>query len=157
MGWRPGKEEGTLGSLILGLYDEDGELRDGRPHLGLQRQAEARAAGDARALRDGRARHGEPSRWASERELEWVELRPELVVEVTFDHASNDRIRHGAKIARWREDKAAGGVHGWTSSSSSPRRGYPDIPPPAGSRRPRSSVGVVPANARKSRLKWAWP
>ena len=48
---------------------------------------------------------GDPSRWASDRELEWIELRPELVVEVTFDHISNDRIRHGAKIPRWREDK----------------------------------------------------
>jgi ATP-dependent DNA ligase len=33
-------------------------------------------------------------------------MRPELVVEVTFDHTSNDRIRHGTKILRWREDKA---------------------------------------------------
>jgi ATP-dependent DNA ligase len=51
---------------------------------------------------------GDPSRWASDRELEWIELRPELVVEITFDHTSNDRIRHGAKVARWREDKPAG-------------------------------------------------
>jgi ATP-dependent DNA ligase len=48
---------------------------------------------------------GDPSRWASDRELEWIALRPELVVEVTFDHTSNDRIRHGTKISRWREDK----------------------------------------------------
>ena len=48
---------------------------------------------------------GDPSRWSSERELEWVELRPELVVEVTFDHVSNDRIRHGTKLSRWRDDK----------------------------------------------------
>ena len=39
------------------------------------------------------------------RELEGVVLRPELVVEMTFDHTSNGRIRHGAKLARWREDK----------------------------------------------------
>ena len=48
---------------------------------------------------------GDPSRWNNERELEWVELRPELVVEVTFDHVSNDRIRHGTKVSRWRDDK----------------------------------------------------
>ena len=48
---------------------------------------------------------GDPSRWASDRELEWVSLRPELVVEVTFDHVSNGRIRHGTKLSRWREDK----------------------------------------------------
>ena len=48
---------------------------------------------------------GDPSRWQSERELEWISLRPELVVEVTFDHASGGRIRHGTKILRWRDDK----------------------------------------------------
>ena len=37
--------------------------------------------------------------------MEWVSLRPELVVEVTFDHASGGRIRHGTKILRWREDR----------------------------------------------------
>jgi ATP-dependent DNA ligase len=47
----------------------------------------------------------EPSRWTGGRELEWVELRPELVVEVTFDHASDGRIRHGTRIVRWRDDK----------------------------------------------------
>ena len=54
----------------------------------------------------GKRGSGDPSRWDAGRELEWVELRPELVVEITFDHTSNDRIRHGAKIARWRRDKA---------------------------------------------------
>jgi ATP-dependent DNA ligase len=48
---------------------------------------------------------GDPSRWANDRELEWIALRPELVVEVTFDHVSNDRIRHGTKVSRWRDDK----------------------------------------------------
>ena len=46
-----------------------------------------------------------PSRWASERELEWIALRPELVVEVTFDHVSDGRIRHGTKVLRWRDDR----------------------------------------------------
>ena len=49
---------------------------------------------------------GEPSRWTQGRDLEWVALRPELVVEITFDHVSDGRIRHGAKVQRWREDKA---------------------------------------------------
>ena len=39
------------------------------------------------------------------RELEWVGLRPELVVEVSFDHASGGRIRHGARLHRFRDDK----------------------------------------------------
>ena len=49
---------------------------------------------------------GDPSRWNNARDLEWVALRPELVVEVTFDHTSNDRIRHGTTLKRWRDDKA---------------------------------------------------
>ena len=53
---------------------------------------------------------GDPSRWDNDRELEWIELRPELVVEVTFDHTSNDRIRHGTKIVRWRDDKTPAGL-----------------------------------------------
>ena len=49
---------------------------------------------------------GEASRWTQGRVLEWFALRPELVVEITFDHVSDGRIRHGAKVQRWREDKA---------------------------------------------------
>ena len=77
-----------------------------RPHLRLQGQGEARAPRQARALRDRRARHrATPAAGDNERELEWIDLRPELVVEVTFDHTSNDRIRHGTKLLRWRDDK----------------------------------------------------
>ena len=106
MGWRPGKEEGTVGSLILGLYTDDGLHEVG--HTSGFRAAEKRELPARLAQYEtGRRGMGEPSRWANERELEWIELRPELVVEVMFDHTSNGRIRHGAKIARWREDKPA--------------------------------------------------
>ena len=47
----------------------------------------------------------EPSRWKSGKDLEWTGLRPELVVEVSFDQVSGGRIRHGAKLLRWRDDK----------------------------------------------------
>ena len=53
----------------------------------------------------GQRGHGDASRWKSEKELEWISLRPELVVEITFDRASDGRIRHGTKILRWRDDK----------------------------------------------------
>jgi ATP-dependent DNA ligase len=104
-GWRPGKEEGTVGSLILGLYDDDGRLRV-VGHTSGFKAAEKRALVEKLAAYEtGNSGMGEPSRWASDRELEWRELRPELVVEVTFDHVSDGRIRHGSKIQRWREDK----------------------------------------------------
>jgi ATP-dependent DNA ligase len=105
VGYRPGKEEGTVGSLILGLYAPDGELHVVGHSSGL-RAAEKRALVERLApYETGERGHGDPSRWASERDLEWISLRPELVVEVTFDHASGGRIRHGTKILRWREDK----------------------------------------------------
>jgi ATP-dependent DNA ligase len=105
-GYRPGKEAGTVGSLILGLYDGVGELHVVGHSSGL-RAAEKRALVDRLApYETGERGHGDPSRWKSEKDLEWIALRPELVVEVTFDHASGGRIRHGTKIVRWREDKA---------------------------------------------------
>jgi ATP-dependent DNA ligase len=105
-GYRPGKDPGTVGSLILGLYDADGQLCVVGHSSGL-RAAEKRALVDTLAPYETGARgHGDPSRWKTEKEMEWVGLRPELVVEVTFDHTSDGRIRHGTKILRWREDKA---------------------------------------------------
>jgi ATP-dependent DNA ligase len=104
VGWRPGKEEGTVGSLILGLYD-DGELRV-VGHTSSFKAAEKRELqGKLASYETGERGSADPSRWASDRELEWVSLRPELVVEVSFDHVSAGRIRHGAKLLRWREDK----------------------------------------------------
>lgn len=106
VGYRPGKEPGTVGSLILGLYDDAGELHVVGHSSGL-RAAEKRALVQRLApYETGERGRGDPSRWQSERELEWISLRPELVVEVTFDHASGGRIRHGTRILRWREDKA---------------------------------------------------
>jgi ATP-dependent DNA ligase len=105
MGWRPGKEEGTVGSLILGLHEPDGRLRPVGHTSGFSAREKRELPARLAAYETGQRGMGDPSRWAGDRELEWIELRPELVVEVTFDHTSNDRIRHGAKISRWREDK----------------------------------------------------
>jgi ATP-dependent DNA ligase len=104
-GWRPGKEDGTVGSLILGLYGEDGELHEVGHTSGFKAAEKRELVATLAPYETGRTGTGEPSRWNSARDLEWRELRPELVVEVTFDHVSGGRIRHGAKIARWREDK----------------------------------------------------
>ena len=103
--WRPGKEPGTVGSLILSLYDEAGELRVVGHTSGFTAKQKRELVAKLEPYATGERFHGEPSRWNNERELEEVVLRPELVVEVTFDHTSGGRIRHGAKIARWREDK----------------------------------------------------
>jgi ATP-dependent DNA ligase len=105
-GYRPGKEAGTVGSLILGLYDDAGELRIVGHCSGIK-SAEKRALRERlEAYESGSRGRGDASRWKSEKELEWISLRPELVVEVSFDQSSGGRIRHGTKLLRWREDKA---------------------------------------------------
>ncbi len=105
MGWRPGKEEGTVGSLILGLHDEDGTLRTVGHTSGIKAADKRTLPAKLAPYETGERGQGDPSRWDNARDLEWIELRPELVIEITFDHTSNDRIRHGTKLVRWRDDK----------------------------------------------------
>ena len=104
VGWRPGKEEGTVGSLILGLYDGE-RLRVVGHTSGLKAKQKRELIDKLAPYETGSRGSADPSRWAAERDLEWVELRPELVIEVSFDHVSGGRIRHGTSIVRWREDK----------------------------------------------------
>ena len=109
-GFRFGKNGKTAGSLLLGLYDDDGLLH----HVGYTTPSQRMTGGkdltaQLEALRKepgftGRAPGG-PSRWATERSTEWEPLKPELVVEVRYDHMTNGRFRHGAKFLRWRPDK----------------------------------------------------
>ncbi len=105
LGWRPGKEEGTVGSIILGLHGPDGTLREVGHSSGFTAKQKRELPAFLAPYETGERGSGDPSRWNNERELAWVKLRPELVVEVTFDHVSDGRIRHGAKVQRWREDK----------------------------------------------------
>ncbi len=105
-------EQGSreVGSLLLGLYNEDGKL----DHVGFTSSI---ADTDRKPLTKllealveppgftGNAPGG-PSRWSTERTGEWEPLRPELVVEVRYDHTTADRFRHGTKVMRWRPDKA---------------------------------------------------
>lgn len=103
--FRFGKEENTVGSLILGLYDDDGELHV----VGHTSSFKAQEKSDLIELLDpyrtGEHGSGGPSRWKSDEELQWEGLRPELVCEIQFDHITGRRIRHGAKFMHWREDK----------------------------------------------------
>ena len=104
MGWRPGKEEGTVGSLILGLYDGR-ELRTVGHISGFSKAAKQSMRAMLAPLETGKSGTAEPSRWTGGRDLEWVELRPELVIEVGYDHAASGRIRHGARFHAFRDDK----------------------------------------------------
>jgi ATP-dependent DNA ligase len=104
VGWRPGKEPETVGALILGLYDGD-ELRVVGHCSGLSAAEKRRLVGFLAPYESGERGSADPSRWSAGKDLEWIALRPELVVEIDFDHVSAGRIRHGAKLRRWREDK----------------------------------------------------
>jgi ATP-dependent DNA ligase len=103
-GWRPGKEPDTVGALILALYDGE-NLRVVGHCSGLPAAEKRRLVGFLAPYETGERGSADPSRWSAGRDLEWVALRPELVVEIDFDHLSAGRIRHGAKLRRWREDK----------------------------------------------------
>ncbi len=104
VGWRPGKEKGTVGSLILGLYQR-GKLRVVGHTSGFRAKEKRELVAKLAPYETGERGSGDPSRWSHDRDLEWIELRPELVVEVSFDHVSDGRIRHGTKVLRWRDDK----------------------------------------------------
>ncbi len=103
--FRFGKEENTVGSLILGLYDEEGELHIVGHTSGFKAKEKRELLAKLEPYRTHERGSGEPSRWKAEEELVWEGLRPELVCEVAFDHITGQRIRHGAKLLRWREDK----------------------------------------------------
>jgi ATP-dependent DNA ligase len=104
VGWRPGKEPHTVGALILGLYDRE-QLRVVGHCSGLSAPEKKRLVDFFAQYESGERGSADPSRWSADKDLEWVGLRPELVVEIDFDHVSAGRIRHGAKLRRWRDDK----------------------------------------------------
>jgi ATP-dependent DNA ligase len=102
---------GGVGSLLLGLYDEDGVLH----HVGFTSSMPAAMRGDmaaklgkipASSSFTGRTPGG-PSRWSRGEERAWHAVEPKLVVEVEYDHFTNGRFRHGTKFMRWRPDKRA--------------------------------------------------
>lgn len=109
-GFRYAEKAPVVGSLLLGLYDEDGLLH----HVGFTSAFNAQARKDlvpklAKLIEPpgftGQAPGGQ-SRWSTRRSSEWNPLAPELVVEVTYDHFTGGRFRHGTGFLRWRPDKA---------------------------------------------------
>ena len=105
-------EQGSreVGSLLLGLYNSEGKL----DHVGFTSSIANTERKSLTSLLEGLvappgftgSAPGGPSRWSTERTGEWQPLRPELVVEVRYDHITGDRFRHGTKLMRWRPDKA---------------------------------------------------
>ncbi len=108
-GFRYGEGTKTVGSLLLGLYDDEGRL----VHLGHTSSIKKGDRDDlTKKLESLRGKNpfevrvpGGPSRWASEKSGEWEPVKPKLVCEVEYDYYSQGRFRHGSKFLRWRPDK----------------------------------------------------
>jgi ATP-dependent DNA ligase len=109
-GFRYNEGKPLVGSLLLGLYGEDGLLH----HVGFTSTIRSRDKKElTRKLQrliappgfTGSAPGG-PSRWSTGRSAQWQPLKPKLVIEVRYDHFSGHRFRHGTKFLRWRPDKS---------------------------------------------------
>jgi ATP-dependent DNA ligase len=108
-GFRYSTDGEEVGSLLLGLYNEAGQLDHVGFTSGISGTERHALTSDLERLRGspgftGKAPGG-PSRWSTERTGDWVPLRPERVVEVRYDHVTARRFRHGTKLIRWRPDK----------------------------------------------------
>jgi ATP-dependent DNA ligase len=108
-GFRYASKGGGIGSLLLGLYNDEGLL----DHIGFSSSFKAEQRSELKkiieALRGGSGFTGRapggPSRWSTERSGEWQPLKPKLVCEVSYDYFSQGRFRHGTKFMRWRPEK----------------------------------------------------
>lgn len=107
---RTGQRDQVVGSLLLGLFNDEGRL----DHVGFTSGiADHKRAALTRKLErlhgqgfTGKAPGG-PSRWSTERSGAWEGVKPRLVAEVQYDHVTGDRFRHGTRFLRWRPDKPA--------------------------------------------------
>ena len=108
-GFRYGEGTKTVGSLLLGLYDDEGRLVYIGHTSSIRKSDRADLTKKLEAIEDENPFEvrvpGGPSRWASEKSSEWIPVRPELVCEVEYDYFSQGRFRHGSKLLRWRPDK----------------------------------------------------
>jgi ATP-dependent DNA ligase len=111
----------AIGSLLLGLYDEEGTLANigvigafpmqRRRELFIELQPLVTSFDDhpwdwAKQMEGTRTpRNAEGSRWAAGKDLSFTPLRPERVVEVRYDHMEGPRLRHTAQFVRWRPDR----------------------------------------------------
>lgn len=111
IGYRIHKSGEGIGSILLGLYREDGELQMVGGAASFTAKARLSLLADLEPLRDGdQVNDGEPSRWNSAADKRWIPVRPERVCEVAYDqmegnHLHGRRFRHAVKFLRWRPDR----------------------------------------------------
>lgn len=109
-GFRYATGSKDIGSLLLGLYNDEGKLDHVGFTSGIAKADQPALKKTLAPLRGGEGFTGDapggPSRWSTERSAEWEPLKLNLVVEVRYDHVTGDRFRHGTGLIRWRPDKS---------------------------------------------------
>jgi ATP-dependent DNA ligase len=110
MGYRVHKSGEGVGSILLGLYAEDGELQMVGGAASFTVKDRMKLLADLEPLREGEMREGDPSRWNSAADKRWIPVRPEKVCEVAYDQMEGNtvhgrRFRHAVKFRRWRPDR----------------------------------------------------
>jgi ATP-dependent DNA ligase len=110
IGYRIHKSGEGIGSVLLGLYREDGELQMIGGAASFSVKDRVKMLAELEPLRDGDVRDGDPSRWNSAADKRWIPVRPEKVAEVAYDQMEGNtvhgtRFRHAVKFVRWRPDR----------------------------------------------------
>ncbi|MDV3123935.1 ATP-dependent DNA ligase [Mycobacterium sp. 21AC1] len=106
MGYRIHKSGEGVGSILLGLYRDDGELQMVGGAASFSIKDRLKLLADLEPLREGdEVREGDPSRWNSAADKRWIPVRPEKVCEVAYDQMEGSRFRHAVKFLRWRPDR----------------------------------------------------
>ena len=112
-GYREHKDGGKIGSLLLGLYNDDGQLVfighcsgfSDHDRVALLHQFAELASGES--FGEGVRVPGAESRWSAGKDLAWTPVRPGVVVQVSYDQLTEGRFRHATRLERWRPDKNA--------------------------------------------------
>jgi ATP-dependent DNA ligase len=110
-GYRVHKDGDKIGSLLLGLYNAEGELAFIGHCSGFTNHDRVELLAKFESLRgsdsfgEGVRRPGAQSRWSSGKDLSWVPIRPGVVIEISYDQLTGDRFRHATRFERWRPDK----------------------------------------------------
>ena len=110
IGYRIHKSGEGIGSILLGLYRDDGELQMVGGAASFTEKARISLLAELEPLREGEVRDGDPSRWNSAADKRWIPIRPEKVAEVAYDQMEGNsqhgrRFRHAVKFLRWRPDR----------------------------------------------------
>jgi ATP-dependent DNA ligase len=112
-GFREHKDGGKIGSLLLGLYNDNGDFHfighcSGFPDVDrveiYDRFMELRSE---ESFDEAARAPGGPSRWSAGKDNSWIPVKPGVVVEVSYDQLEGDRFRHASRFHRWRPDKDA--------------------------------------------------